>query len=74
MCGRRAGSRLHKFLIFSDWEEWFPEVCQKRLPRVLLDHFPVMLECGSGRRGQIPFRFENLQLQAEGFVEQVKRW
>jgi hypothetical protein len=65
----RAGSKLDRFLISTDWEEWFPEVCQKRLPRVLSDHFPVMLECGSGRRGRIPFRFENIWLQAEGFVE-----
>jgi hypothetical protein len=71
---RRAGSRLDRFLISTYWEEYFLDVCQKRLPRVLSDHFPVKLECGTGRRGQIPFRFENMLLQAEGFAEQVKRW
>jgi endonuclease/exonuclease/phosphatase family metal-dependent hydrolase len=55
---RRARSRLDRFLISIDWEERFPEVCQKRLPRVLSDHFPVMLACGIGRRGRIPFRFK----------------
>ena len=32
-------------------------------------HFLVILECGVGRRGRIPFRFENMWLQAEGFME-----
>jgi hypothetical protein len=71
---RRAGSRLDRFLISTEWEEHFPEVTQKRMPRALSDHFPVMLACGMGRRGRIPFRFENMWLQAEGFVEQVKSW
>jgi hypothetical protein len=34
----------------------------------------MMLECGSVRRGRIPFWFENMWLQAKGFVEQVNRW
>ena len=34
----------------------------------------MMLVCGTGRRGRPPFRFKNIWLQAEGFVEQVKRW
>ena len=34
----------------------------------------MVLECGVGRRGRIPFRSKNMWLQAEGFVEQVKRW
>jgi hypothetical protein len=48
---RRTGSRLDRSLISTDWEEYFSDVCQKRLPRVLSNHFPVMLECGIGRRG-----------------------
>jgi hypothetical protein len=71
---RRTGSRLDRFLISTEWEESFPEVIQKRLPRVISDHFPVMLVCGPRRRGRLPFRFENMWLQEEGFVEQVKRW
>jgi hypothetical protein len=65
---RSARSRLDTFLISTDWEEYFSKVCQKRMPRVLLNHFPVMLECGVRRRGRIPFWFENMWLQAEGFV------
>jgi hypothetical protein len=71
---RRAGSKLDRFLVSTDLEEYFPEVCQKRLPRVLLDHFLEEFECGTGKRGRIPFWFENLWLQVERFVEQVERW
>ena len=71
---RRARSRLDRILISTEWEECFPEVIQKRLARALSDHFPIMLACAMGRRGRTPFRFEKMWLQAEGFVEQVKRW
>lgn len=57
---RRAGSRLDRFLIYTEWEECFPQVCQKRMPRALSDHFPVMLVCGTRRRGRIPLQFENM--------------
>jgi hypothetical protein len=74
-CSNRcAGSRLDRFLISIEWEEYFLNVCQKRLHWVLSYHYLVILDCGMGRRGQKPLRFENMWLQAEGFVEQVKRW
>ena len=37
-------SRLDKFLHSSDLEEHFPNIRQKRLHRLLSDHFPVLLE------------------------------
>jgi hypothetical protein len=49
-------------------------VSQRRLPRILSDHYPLLLDCGVGRRGRGSFKFENMWLQAEGFMEQVKRW
>jgi hypothetical protein len=33
-----------------------------------------MLECGQFRHGKRPFRFENMWLKSEGFVERVKGW
>ena len=54
--------------------EYFTLFSQKRLPRVLSDHFPIFLESGSHRRGRIPFRFENMWLKAEGFLDKVKFW
>jgi hypothetical protein len=41
-------------------------VSQRRLPRILSDHYPMLLDCGVGRRGRGSFKFENMWLQAEG--------
>uniref|UniRef100_A0A2N9EUT4 Uncharacterized protein n=1 Tax=Fagus sylvatica TaxID=28930 RepID=A0A2N9EUT4_FAGSY len=60
-------SRIDRFLISS-------EVVQKLLPRPLSDHFPLLLEVGSVVRGKSPFRFENMWLQDEGFVDRVDAW
>ena len=67
-------SRIDRFLYSTDWEDHFPDIHQKRLPRLLSDHYPLMLECGDFSRGKRPFRFENMWLQSDGFVNQVKRW
>uniref|UniRef100_A0A2N9IN79 DUF3752 domain-containing protein n=1 Tax=Fagus sylvatica TaxID=28930 RepID=A0A2N9IN79_FAGSY len=57
-----------------DWEDFYPNITQRRLPRLLSDHSPILLECGEFVRGRRPFRFENMWLKAEGFVDQVKGW
>uniref|UniRef100_A0A2N9GE37 Reverse transcriptase domain-containing protein n=1 Tax=Fagus sylvatica TaxID=28930 RepID=A0A2N9GE37_FAGSY len=69
-----AMSRIDRFLYSSDWEDRFSTVVQRRLPRLLSDHFPIMLESGQFHRGNRPFRFENMWLKAKGFGELVKRW
>jgi exonuclease III len=67
-------SRIDRFLYTADWEEGFITITQKRLVRLTSDHFPIMLECGSIPRGRRPFRFENMWLKAEGFLERVRNW
>jgi exonuclease III len=64
-------SRIDRFLFSGDWEDRYPTVVQKRLPKLLSDHFPILLECGKFLRGKRPFRFENMCLKAEGFGEMV---
>ena len=67
-------SRIDRFLYTADWEEGFITISQKRLVRLTSDHFPIMLECGSIPRGRRPFRFENMWLKADGFLERVCNW
>ena len=47
---------------------------QRRLPRPTSDHFPVLLEGGSWRRGLAPFRFENMWFKVEGFKDLIRSW
>ena len=74
-CGEvPASSRLDRFLISLEWEDHFIEAIQKRLPQPLSDHFPICLENGSFQRGRVPFKFENMWLEVEGFRDLIKRW
>ena len=65
-------SRIDRALVSLDWEEHFENISQRVLPRVISDHCPLLLEVGAVRRGQSAFKFENMWLQAEGFVDRVQ--
>ena len=67
-------SRLDWFLFSPLLANHFSLFTQKRLPRVLSDHFPILLEGGCQQRGRIPFRFENMWLRVDNFVDKVKAW
>ena len=67
-------ARLDRFLFFVDWEDKFPTISQRWMSRVCLDHFPIVLEDGSFHRGSMPFKFENMWLKDEGFVDRVRSW
>ena len=67
-------SRLEKFLLSSNLEEHFSNNRQKRLHRLLSNHFPVLLEGENFHEGNHPFYFKNIWLKAEGFVEKVRTW
>ena len=68
-----AMSRLDRFLVSPDWDTQFSTAVQSLLPRTLSDHSPILC-CGPNRGGKSPFRFENIWLRSEGFVERVKHW
>ncbi|XP_028070906.1 uncharacterized protein LOC114273346 [Camellia sinensis] len=67
--GGRASSGLDRFLVSGDWEEHFSQLLQCRMQCPTFDHWPVLLDSGGVRSGPLPFQFENMWLQADGFVE-----
>ena len=67
-------SCLDRFFVSPDWESHCNRVIQRRLPRPVSDHFPIMLDSEGVRIGPSPFRFELMWLKFEGFKEILKGW
>ena len=67
-------SRIDSALVSLDWEEHFENVSQRVLPRVISDRYPLLLEASVFRRGRSAFKFENMWLKDEGFVDKVQQW
>jgi hypothetical protein len=70
----RSWSRIDRFSLSPDWEARFPEALQKRLLCLCSDQFPIVLACGRKKWGRKSFKFENMWLKEEGFVERVRGW
>ena len=69
-----AMSKIDRVLVTPDWEDHFPNVLQRILPRPISDHSPILLEAGGIAKGKSPFIFENMWLKTEGFVDRVQFW
>ena len=41
------------------------------LPRPVSDHCPILLDCGEIRTGKSPFRFENMWLRVDSFMDKI---
>lgn len=54
-----------------EWDGHFSRTVWCVLPRLVSDHFPILLD-GGELRGTLPFRFENMWLKEEGFKELLK--
>ena len=72
--GGALKARLDRFLFSGDWEERVTGAMQCLLTRPVSDHCPILLDCGGVRKGKSPFRFENMWLRVEGFMDKVKEW
>ena len=70
----QAMSRIDRPLVSVDWVDHFGNVSQRVLPHVISDHCPLLVEAGGVDRGCCAFKFENMWLRAEGFLERVKHW
>ena len=64
-------SRIDRTLALVDWVDHFGNVSQRVLPRVVSDHCPLLVVAGSVNKGRSAFKFENMWLKEEGFVERV---
>ena len=47
---------------------------QSTLPRLVSDHYPIMLGSEGIKSGLSPFRFENMWLKFEGFKDLLRGW
>ena len=67
-------SRIDRALVTSDWEEHYPDVIQRILPHPISYYNTILLEVGNMARGKSHFRFKNLWLKTDGFVDRVQSW
>jgi hypothetical protein len=67
-------SRLDRFLVSPEWELSYPGLMQKKLLRVCSDHTPIILMRGCLHNGKSSFKFENMWLKVDGFVDKVRVW
>jgi hypothetical protein len=67
-------SRLDRFLVSPEWEFSYPGLLQKKLLRVCSDHALIILMRGCLQNGKSSFKFKNMWLKDEGFVDKVRSW
>ncbi|KAL4180783.1 hypothetical protein AMTRI_Chr12g267800 [Amborella trichopoda] len=67
-------SKLDRFLISANWEEHFPRSLSMALPKLTLDHCPILLDTNAVNRGLRPFRFELHWLLEKDLPALVQSW
>jgi hypothetical protein len=67
-------SWIDRVLVTPEWEEQYPNVVQKLMPRPLSDHSAILLEAGGMVRGKSSFKFENMWLKVPDFLDKVWGW
>uniref|UniRef100_M1BXT6 Non-LTR retroelement reverse transcriptase n=1 Tax=Solanum tuberosum TaxID=4113 RepID=M1BXT6_SOLTU len=71
---QEAASRIDRFLLSSEWDGSFRNIKQVPLQRLVSDHVPIALQCGSWEVPKSNFKFQNWWLTKEGFVDKVSDW
>ena len=66
--------RLDRFLVSLEWDFSYLSLMQKKLLRACLDYAPILLDRGCSQTGKRSFKFENMWLKEESFVEKVRNW
>jgi hypothetical protein len=67
-------SRIDHFLVSPEWKIRYPSLLQKKMLRLCSNHFPILLDSGCFLGRKRPFKFENMCLKADGFVDRVWSW
>ena len=67
-------SRIDRTLVSVDWEDHFGNASQRVLPHVIFYHCLLLVETSGMGKGHCAFKFENVWLKVEGFVEKVQQW
>ncbi|XP_077249317.1 uncharacterized protein LOC143888801 [Tasmannia lanceolata] len=67
-------SRLDRILISMEWEEAFPLIYQRALPKPTSDHNPILLELSNFLEGPRPFKFNLALCETPKFVDHIKLW
>ena len=62
-------SRIDRVLVSADWKDHFLDVTRRPLPRVISNLRPLLVEVGGMSREKTSFKFENMWLKVEGFVD-----
>lgn len=62
------------FLISPEWSDTFKSIKQIAVPKVMSDHRPVLLLNGDWEDNPSYFKFENMWLQEEWFLDKIKEW
>ena len=66
-------SRIDRVMVSANWEEHFLDVIQRLLPWWCW-MIALLVEVGGMSRGKSPFKFDNMWLKVEGFVDRVRQW
>ena len=72
--GTYCMSRIDRTLASVDWVDHLGNVSQRVLPHVVFDHCPFLVVASSVKKGRSAFKFENMWLKEEVFVERVRQW